>query len=209
MDTTNEPVARLYFAISDSAGPPFFTNYEHCLKCAEHNETMSNVDLTSLTGQEIGCIGWEPLSFLTAEALANFMPRLLEPALEGERDKHDEPVLFHMIFCLTPSTDFDRFMEYDKGKIGAVLGALEFARKEHKQELYVHNYLSGMDDPRHSCYEPFNPVFGGYAYALGGAQFLGQSAEDTWNIQCDCWLCYRYKSTSRYQGKGILLSLLE
>lgn len=126
---------RLYSEFSDYARPEHFTDYEHCDECAEHDETMQSADLETLTAAHMGTGGWSPLSFLTEEAFGYYMPRLMELALIEDRNVHGEPFATLIMFHLNPTSDYDRFSAYTPSQCEAILDALLYIQKRHRETI--------------------------------------------------------------------------
>jgi hypothetical protein len=139
-------IATTYEVFSDVERPMDFTEKDHCEECEEHNEIMNKATLRGLTATDMGGLGWSPLSFLTPEAFAYFMPRLLELGLNGELDKHNEPFLFHLLLNLTPTERLDRFADFSPAQCRAVLEILELTKDRHEKILKKHCYLNDMED---------------------------------------------------------------
>jgi len=48
--------------------PRVFTNADHCCECAEHNQTLSAHTPESLSVDDVGNPGWDPICFATPSA---------------------------------------------------------------------------------------------------------------------------------------------
>ena len=130
----------LYQEFSDVEKPEHFTKFEHCEECREHNETMKSANLDTLTALHLGSFGWNPLSFLTEQGFAYFMPRLIELLLQDAKFRSGDPFAESMLFQLCPSASFDRFLSYSPQKCRAVLEALKYY-KNHS----THDRFTGED----------------------------------------------------------------
>jgi hypothetical protein len=106
--------------------PEQFTNFEHCEECFEHNETMKSAGLETLTASHLGTAGWNPISFLTAQGFAYFMPRLMELLLQEAEFKCGDPFSDSMLFHLSVPADHGRFLSYMPGQCQAILEALKY-----------------------------------------------------------------------------------
>ncbi len=77
--------------------PEHFTNYQHCEECAEHDQTLRDHDLHSLTMEQLGNPGWDPVCFCTVEAKLYLMPALVRLTLETiEGEAYIDQFLFHL-----------------------------------------------------------------------------------------------------------------
>ena len=86
--------------IFDVPKPTHFGNYQHCSECAEHDVTLSTVDVDSIGLKELGNPGWDPLCFSSAEGLMYYMPALIRLTLDTIDNPHERYIaqmLFHLI----------------------------------------------------------------------------------------------------------------
>lgn len=132
---SSELVDELYEAFSDCRRPEHFTDHEHCDECFEHDETMRKATLRSLSAVEMGTAGWSPLSFLTEEGFAYYMPRFMEMAVRLEKNRHGESFASHFLFHLAPSLDYDRFKNFDQRKCTIILSSLQHLLNEHRKKV--------------------------------------------------------------------------
>ena len=76
--------------------PEHFTNYTHCSECAEHDETLRNETLSSLSYDHLRP-GWDPLCFISPEGFQYYFPALVRLALEGTDENYFiDQLLFHL-----------------------------------------------------------------------------------------------------------------
>jgi hypothetical protein len=64
-------------AFRSSPRPAHFTNFDHCGECAEHDELLRSRDRDTLTLDDVGNAGWDPLSFTSSAGVAYYMPALV------------------------------------------------------------------------------------------------------------------------------------
>jgi hypothetical protein len=79
--------------------PEHFTNYTHCGECAEHDALLRSRNRSTLTFDDIGNPGWNPLCFSSAEGIFYFMPPLVRMAIEPAREGYGwrgDVLLFHL-----------------------------------------------------------------------------------------------------------------
>jgi len=62
--------------------PEHFTDFNHCEECLEHDELLRARDRTSLLIEDVGNIGWQPISFCSPQGIAYFMPALARLAMQ-------------------------------------------------------------------------------------------------------------------------------
>lgn len=90
---------REVFALA--ARPERFTDRDHCCECAEHDDLLRSRDLDSLTVEDVGNPGWDPICFATDEAFFYFLPALARLALDEPAIGHGwyfEQFLFHLTY---------------------------------------------------------------------------------------------------------------
>jgi hypothetical protein len=81
--------------------PEHFTNYRHCCECAEHDATLLACDVDSISLQQLGNPGWDPLCFTTAEGLLYYLPALIRLTLDTMDTPHErylDQLLFHVMY---------------------------------------------------------------------------------------------------------------
>ena len=83
--------------VFDVPRPEHFTDYNHCEECAEHDETLCNEDYGTISLEELGNPGWDPLCFCHAEGLKYYMPGLIRLCIESLDDRfYFSQLLFHL-----------------------------------------------------------------------------------------------------------------
>lgn len=61
--------------------PEHFTNYMHCDECEEHDNTLRGRTRETLRRQDLGNVGWDPISFTNPEGIGYLFPALARYAL--------------------------------------------------------------------------------------------------------------------------------
>jgi hypothetical protein len=80
--------------------PEHFTNYRHCCECAEHDETLLACDVDSISLQQLGNPGWDPLCFVSPEGFLFYLPALIRITLvtmAKPQERYLDQFLFHLI----------------------------------------------------------------------------------------------------------------
>lgn len=75
-------------AFQDCLRPAHFTDYQHCEECAEHNQTLASRTPDSITLQEVGNPGWDPICFVSPEGFRYYLPGLARLVVESPPDGH-------------------------------------------------------------------------------------------------------------------------
>jgi len=100
-------------------GYKVFSGYQRPEQCIDHQgdpeyreyeESLAGISCSSLDMVHIGHISWGPLLAIGPEAMAHFMPRLIEFAVNGLNDKSDQ--LFAVLFTevVGKGPDSDQFL---------------------------------------------------------------------------------------------------
>ena len=77
--------------------PEHFTNYKHCNECAEHDETLLNHSVDSISLLELGNPGWDPVCFCSDEGKKYYMPAFIRLSIETMGNKfYFGQFLFHL-----------------------------------------------------------------------------------------------------------------
>ena len=132
MDLT-QIIDQLYAAFSGRTRPEHFTNFRHCPECERFDSEIRASELRAFGKDHTRKNAKELICFLTPEAYAHLLPRLLEMALCCETDGKDEPVIDTVLFTLSPESLRDRISGYRSAEIAAVVSALDviYAGPEH------------------------------------------------------------------------------
>ena len=80
--------------------PAHFTNYRHCCECAEHDATLLAHDVDSISLQQLGNPGWDPLCFASPESFLYYVPALIRITLDTmakPQERYLDQLLFHLI----------------------------------------------------------------------------------------------------------------
>ena len=117
-----EKEAREKFAVKK---PKHFTDFEHCLECAEHDETLLGSSIDQIGIDELGNPGWDPMCFCSAEGIEYYFPALVRLSLitATNEDFYFAQLLFHLEYggkqnrflqhCSVPQREFVvRFIEH-------------------------------------------------------------------------------------------------
>lgn len=85
------PTKELYDSFSEFTKPAHSTNHVHCPECAEYDSLLEHVRREDLSIEQIGTVCWGPVAFLVPDAMAYYLPRLMELALVGSSNKDGKP----------------------------------------------------------------------------------------------------------------------
>lgn len=81
MSETIQALADIEAAFRDAPKPEHFMDHTHCEECAQHDELLRTRDRDTLRIEDVGNVGWQPLSSCSPEGMAYYMPALARLAL--------------------------------------------------------------------------------------------------------------------------------
>lgn len=95
--TPTEAVQKVREAFRDAPRPEglFIDGTCRCEECEEHNRTLSSHDVDSITLEELGNPGWDPICFASDAAFLYYMPAMFRLAFEDE-GYYIYQLLFHL-----------------------------------------------------------------------------------------------------------------
>src|SRR5437899_12436186 len=86
-------------AFRDCRRPQHFTNFTHCEECREHDEVLCSHDVDSITIDQLGSPGWDPICYISAEGFAYYFPAFARLALQAPDPKwgwYAPQLFFHL-----------------------------------------------------------------------------------------------------------------
>lgn len=101
-DTADAAVIAAVDAAFDAVEPPgAFTNVAHCEECADHNQTLSARTRYMLRRDDLGCPGWDPITFVNAQGMAYLIPAmarfaLMPPSSLGQYGEYVSQLVRHL-----------------------------------------------------------------------------------------------------------------
>jgi hypothetical protein len=144
-------------AFRSSPRPAHFTNFDHCGECAEHDELLRSRDRDTLTLDDVGNAGWDPLSFTSSAGVAYYMPALVRLALEAREPLGGLWYAGQLMIHFWHGGRYNKHLhEFDAQQRHAVIAFAEFLINERPQEsgpyaedlLQVHDYwTAGPQEP--------------------------------------------------------------
>jgi hypothetical protein len=124
--------------------PAHFTNYRHCCECAEHDATLLACDVDSISLQQLGNPGWDPLCFVSPEGFLYYLPALIRITLET-MDKPQERYLDQLLFHLMrDGKDHDLVRACSREQRAFIAGFLEHLMDQYSAELDECTYSNDM-----------------------------------------------------------------
>ncbi|HKI48902.1 MAG TPA: hypothetical protein VKA69_06225, partial [Desulfobacteria bacterium] len=131
---------KAYSAFSAFMRPEQSTNYLD-FEDAEFNRTLLSATRQSLTIEQLGTVGWGPISLMNPEALAYFMPRLIKLAVSGAMGRDGDPFFCHFINAFHKDPDNERFRLFGTDQKGAMADTFEFLCQHYQEQLEFEGWL--------------------------------------------------------------------
>jgi hypothetical protein len=113
--------------------PAHFTNYLHCEECEEHDQTLLNHDIDTISLDELGSPAWDPICFCSDEGKQYYLPALVRLCLESmDDDFYFAQLLFHLE-ADGPKNSF--YLSCNNEQRRFIFQFIEFIITEHSDEL--------------------------------------------------------------------------
>lgn len=78
-------------------------------ECMDHDEALKDTTCQTLTISQIGPVGYSPVPNFTSQAMAYFLPRLIEFAIRNVSDSDGEPYIIRFINSMLGGPDSKQF----------------------------------------------------------------------------------------------------
>jgi hypothetical protein len=111
MTADSDILAEIDAAFGSVGRPEHFTEYTHCCECAEHDELLRSRNRETLSIEDVGNPGWDPLCFSSPDGMAFYFPTLARFALAEPQPGYGwyaDQLLFHLYAGFT----YNRFFGY-------------------------------------------------------------------------------------------------
>lgn len=106
-----------------------------CNECKEHEERLNKITRRLLTINQIGRSSWSPIPNLNPEAMAYFLPRLIELAVENVNDFEGDPFISRFLFWVMHGPETDAHKLLCKNHKQIVLKTLLFIRNHYSDVI--------------------------------------------------------------------------
>jgi hypothetical protein len=136
----DELIEKVYSVFSGFEKPEQCTNYLD-LEDAEFNTVLLSSTRRSLTIEQVGTVAWGPIPSMNPEALAYFMPRLIELAVSGTIDKDGDPFYCLFINAFYKDAKNKRFRLFGIDQRGAMADTFEFLCQNYQEQLAYEGWL--------------------------------------------------------------------
>ena len=100
MNDDAEVLRLVQVAFAACPRPEHFTDYTHCSECREHDDLLRSRELDTLTIEDVGSPGWDPICFISSKGFAYLFPALTRLSLSEPSPIlgwYPAQLLFHLI----------------------------------------------------------------------------------------------------------------
>jgi hypothetical protein len=141
-----ELVAKAYSDFSCFAKPNRLTKYDDDdLDCRDHERTLKELKREALSIREIGPVSWSPIPFLNAEAMAYYLPRLIEFAVDNVNDIDGDPFAIRFIDFVVAGPKGEQFASLTEVQIGLVFQTLLYIKSHYDAVIRFQLYSEDLD----------------------------------------------------------------
>jgi len=116
-------VAREIF--SEDGRPAVFVDPNHCSECTEHNDTLLTHTPETISLNELGNPGWDPMCFVQESGFKYYFPAMVRLVLESNED---DDYLSQFLFHITSSPNCQFFNQTQASFVVKLLQYLEDER---------------------------------------------------------------------------------
>jgi hypothetical protein len=135
-----ELIEKVYRVFSVFEKPEQCTNYLD-FEDAEYNPVLLAATRRSLDVEQVGTVGWGAIPCMNPEALAFFMPRLIELAVNGTTDKDGDAFYCQFINAFYDGAKTKRFRLFGKDQREAMADTFEFLCHNYREQLADEGWL--------------------------------------------------------------------
>ena len=142
-----ELVAKAYSDFSCFAKPKRLTKCDDDdLDCRDHEKTLKDLNREGLSIQEIGPVSWSPIPYLSSEAMAYYLPRLIELAVDNVGDFDGDPFAIRFIDFVLEGSKGKQFVALRGPQINLVLQTLLYIKSHYDNVIRFQLYSEDLDE---------------------------------------------------------------
>ena len=107
--------------------PTHFVDFNHCEECSEHDATLLKHDVDTISLEELGNPGWDPICFVDVNGFKYYFPALIRLCLESGNANgsyYIDQFLFHISYGATEKEFLLEFSDCEKGFVSNFLNYL-------------------------------------------------------------------------------------
>jgi hypothetical protein len=135
-----ELIEKAYSAFSKFRKPERCTVYAD-VEDSEFNTTLLSATRRGLTVEQVGTVAWSPVHSMTPEALAYFMPRLIELAVIKAIDRDGDPFFCFFTNSFHKYTIGGRFRLFGPDQKSVMADTFSFLSQNYDDQLKSEGWL--------------------------------------------------------------------
>jgi hypothetical protein len=137
MPEESEVLDAIRAAFGNTPRPAHFTDFTHCEECAEHDATLLAYTPDTISLEQVGNPGWNPICFVNTQGFHYFMPGLARLALGRGTEFYLGQFLFHL--------RSDQIKTFNHTQHEAVLAFLEYVHDKMREEIEGHCEMKTLE----------------------------------------------------------------
>jgi hypothetical protein len=133
-----EIINRAYDLFSSFKRPLLFTRLnesEDDLEARNHDDSLKNTTRRNLSVSQIGPVGYSPVPSFTSQAMAYFLPRLIEFAVKNVTDSDNSPYIIRFINSTLNGPDNKQFKLLDDQQREIVYHTLLYTKENYYKDI--------------------------------------------------------------------------
>lgn len=126
----------MYQAFQGCLRPEHFTDFQHCDECAEHDDTLLRRTPDTITCQDVGNPGWDPICFISAAGFRYYLAGLARLVFEEPTDGRSWYTAQFFWHLISDGPDNARFRACTTGQRNAVATLVGYIIETRSQQLH-------------------------------------------------------------------------
>jgi hypothetical protein len=143
--TQEELISLAYEKFSGFKKPAHSTNFKCCWECEEYDDMLREVCRHELTIEQIGTVCWGPIAFLLPEAMAYYMPRIIEFAVLKVENKDRDPFITQFINQFSCGLNYDGCSLFGEDHIKVVGETFKYINENYREIVEDHIWEDLLD----------------------------------------------------------------
>ena len=136
----DELIERAYKVFSNFKKPNQCTKYTD-FDDADFNDLLLSGTRRSLSVEQVGTVAWSPIPSMVPEALAYFMPRLIELAITKAIDRDGDPFFCYFINSFHHGPDSEKFILFGPEQNKVMADAFNFLCQTYDEQLQAEGWF--------------------------------------------------------------------
>jgi hypothetical protein len=118
---------------------------DDCPECRDHERLLKTIARENFSLEAIGTVAWSPVPNLNPEAMAYFLPKLIEFAVSNSHDREGDPFIIQFILYLTSGPGDEQFKLLGDPHVKTILDSLLYIQENYSQTVEIEGYHEELD----------------------------------------------------------------